>query len=347
MGGLKTLSILVMNNMDTLTSVRGALLQQVSDAMQGVRADLIVHIQSRLGVARKTFELLLCVIRDIPNEVVALFRSNLASLIQAIMAEVQAVSDDMHADKARAVASSSIEAFPKAIRSRLDSCLVAAHVAMSAHVQLVTIGLRSLDISFASFADVSMEVSNDVQYILSAKVVLAMQECFEDAHPRTKGTSRLSENEQTGPRTEIVPGVPHELIGTSEDVLEEAVQAERGSEETAENALMSTKFVSAPDDRALHSLSSTVSTTIELHEDSSISSSGKITNHTWVHPSHPTRTLTWMTKYGFLAVSGTQSYVLALVSSPRPGNVNLVPLATFAILLTRRLCISTKKAVKQ
>eukprot|EP00928_Gymnodinium_smaydae_P083405 TRINITY_DN6663_c0_g2_i1.p1 TRINITY_DN6663_c0_g2~~TRINITY_DN6663_c0_g2_i1.p1 ORF type:complete len:510 (-),score=64.70 TRINITY_DN6663_c0_g2_i1:208-1737(-) len=274
MGGSTKLSTLVTNKMDTLPSVRGALLQHVFQMTQGVRSDLHAHIQGRLEVSRKTYEHEhpLSVIRGIPDEVVVVYRSKIPALVQVILAEVQAASDDANGDHTRIKASTSVAALPRAIQGRLESCVVAVYVAMSRHVELVAKSLRSARISSQGFADVAVEVSHDVQHVLSAKVACAMQQCFEEAHQGAKSTSYSWEDTQTVPLAEIVPAHSQISIDTSEDVFGKVAQVK----EVVENALPSKEFVNAPNDRALHSPSSPVHASIALHADSPMSSPGQI-----------------------------------------------------------------------
>eukprot|EP00928_Gymnodinium_smaydae_P083401 TRINITY_DN6663_c0_g1_i1.p1 TRINITY_DN6663_c0_g1~~TRINITY_DN6663_c0_g1_i1.p1 ORF type:complete len:557 (-),score=95.20 TRINITY_DN6663_c0_g1_i1:490-2160(-) len=242
------------NTMDTLPNVQDSLAQQ-GDAIQANRVDLIAHIQGTLEFKRrmlgqKGYFDALSVIGEIPKEVRAVVRRNIASVVQGIMAEVRIMSDDLcgkvsqchgavAGEHARALASQSMEVLPSMIRSKLDSHLNEAHIAMCEHVDLVVKGLRSRYIGQQDFTDVAMKVSSHVQDILAAKVGAATQACFEDAQRRIdaalyslsepQSPSTLNRRRRRVPTAEMMQAAQNVLIGTVEDAIGKVEMMENDS----------------------------------------------------------------------------------------------------------------------
>eukprot|EP00928_Gymnodinium_smaydae_P083407 TRINITY_DN6663_c0_g3_i1.p1 TRINITY_DN6663_c0_g3~~TRINITY_DN6663_c0_g3_i1.p1 ORF type:complete len:525 (-),score=77.00 TRINITY_DN6663_c0_g3_i1:345-1877(-) len=255
------------NTMETLPIVRESFLPQGCAARQANRVDLVACIQSRLDSKSKMLGQTgyldaLSVIAEIPNEVRVVVRSNIASVVQGIMEEVHVMSDDICSEvserhgfdagmHARALASKSMEALPSAIRKVLDVHLAEAHVAMSRHVESVVKGLRSTHMSQQEFTEVAMNVSNEVQQILFAKVGIATQECFEDAQRRIDDALHSLDEAQSDavptrrqrrvPTAELIQATQNVLIGTVEEAMDKVEMMEnesaRANEAVAETLL--------------------------------------------------------------------------------------------------------------
>eukprot|EP00928_Gymnodinium_smaydae_P088446 TRINITY_DN7252_c0_g1_i1.p1 TRINITY_DN7252_c0_g1~~TRINITY_DN7252_c0_g1_i1.p1 ORF type:complete len:515 (-),score=65.66 TRINITY_DN7252_c0_g1_i1:252-1796(-) len=258
------LSSLVAKNMDTLPRVPNTLLKQVG-VIQGGCDEFISRIQYRLDMMRNTlvqgecFEEL-SIIREIPSEVISLFRSRIELVVQATMDEVQAMSDVMcdhvcqrqgslAGTNARALASKSIDALPSTIRSKFDAFLAEAHVAMSGHVELIASGLQSAYISQKGFIDVELNVSAEVQHILWAKVAAAAQECYEDGRRKIEGALNSFDIPQSLPSAEVVQADRNDLTGAVGQALEKEELEESAFalayEAEASNMLQSSLSVSA------------------------------------------------------------------------------------------------------
>eukprot|EP00928_Gymnodinium_smaydae_P089222 TRINITY_DN73210_c0_g1_i1.p1 TRINITY_DN73210_c0_g1~~TRINITY_DN73210_c0_g1_i1.p1 ORF type:complete len:468 (-),score=69.08 TRINITY_DN73210_c0_g1_i1:562-1914(-) len=211
-GGQESLSNAVKNNMDTLPKVQDALLQKLADAIPSGRVDV-----SGEALEQKGYFDMLSVIRKIPDEVLAVFRSNVASVVQGTMTEVRASGDDL-CGNVRALQ----EFLPKAsgrtcieetIRSKFEACLVEAHAALSAYVEMVANGLQSVHISQRSFADVAGSVSQELQQILLAKLAVAMQECVTDVRRKIEHAPCSLDRPQNVPLAEMVPVDRVDLTG--------------------------------------------------------------------------------------------------------------------------------------
>eukprot|EP00928_Gymnodinium_smaydae_P083402 TRINITY_DN6663_c0_g1_i3.p1 TRINITY_DN6663_c0_g1~~TRINITY_DN6663_c0_g1_i3.p1 ORF type:complete len:592 (-),score=86.45 TRINITY_DN6663_c0_g1_i3:621-2297(-) len=304
-------STLATNTMDTLPNVQDSLAQQ-GDAIQANRVDLIAHIQGTLEFKRrmlgqKGYFDALSVIGEIPKEVRAVVRRNIASVVQGIMAEVRIMSDDLcgkvsqchgavAGEHARALASQSMEVLPTVIRSKLDSHLVEAHIAMCEHVDLVVKGLRSRYIGQQDFTDVAMKVSRQVQEILAEKVGAATQACFEDAQRRIdaalyslsepQSPSTLNRRRRRVPTAEMMQAAQNVLIGTVEDAIGKVEMMENDSalaNEAVAETLLRAKTLENSERLAANTFSTgecqeqTVPNHGALYSSSPISPPGKIT----------------------------------------------------------------------
>eukprot|EP00928_Gymnodinium_smaydae_P068579 TRINITY_DN5176_c0_g1_i1.p1 TRINITY_DN5176_c0_g1~~TRINITY_DN5176_c0_g1_i1.p1 ORF type:complete len:491 (+),score=73.94 TRINITY_DN5176_c0_g1_i1:124-1596(+) len=294
------LCTMVANNMETLPKLHDISLQLVVDAIRGDHEELVTRIQSRLDAIRKTPEQkeyfdVLSLIRKIPDEILAVFRGNIALVVQRIMADVQATIDaifgkklerqGIHAGKhGRALAPMGVEALQSAIGSRLGTCIGEARVAMYGYVDLIANGLLRTDVSQRDIADVAMEISNDAQQILSAKVAAVALACCDDAHRMVNDTLCVSAP-QSLPRANMVQVDQRALVGTlAHGVGKQAVDLEGAStilqEPLADGVLRPKDLVNAQHDSEPCSAMLAVSPS-ELYAASPILFPGRST------PAHP------------------------------------------------------------
>eukprot|EP00928_Gymnodinium_smaydae_P003380 TRINITY_DN11214_c1_g1_i1.p1 TRINITY_DN11214_c1_g1~~TRINITY_DN11214_c1_g1_i1.p1 ORF type:complete len:516 (-),score=72.87 TRINITY_DN11214_c1_g1_i1:250-1797(-) len=289
-GDQSDLTTHVTSNMDTLPQLREGLLQQVADTMQGDRVDLIARIQGRLDKVRNSLDEnghydFVSVIREIPLEVIASFRSSSAVVAQNIMAEVQTMSDDMNGKMlARqgflrnkhvgALTSPSLDARSSVVRSKLGACLAEAHVAMSGHVELFANALLNTCVSERDRSDVAMNISEEAQQILLAKVAAATQECLEDVHRMSEDTSCSLHKSTSVPSANMIQVDQNDLTGIGEDSFDKAYKLDEvesvsdlTQEATAEYLLQSEVCVSYPDHDEVCSVSRVPAPANTLPED--------------------------------------------------------------------------------
>eukprot|EP00928_Gymnodinium_smaydae_P090908 TRINITY_DN7461_c0_g1_i1.p1 TRINITY_DN7461_c0_g1~~TRINITY_DN7461_c0_g1_i1.p1 ORF type:complete len:560 (+),score=52.46 TRINITY_DN7461_c0_g1_i1:88-1767(+) len=247
-----TMDSLPTYTMDSLPDVREGLLSQ-DDTTQVNRVDLFSQVRSRLaanGIMLGCSECVdaLSVIRRVLDEVRIVLHSNIAAVVQDIVAKANVMSDDicdsvsqLHgivADSdARAVAAATIDALPNLLQNALEAEFAETYIAISGHLELLMVDLRSTHIGQTDPSDVVTKASLEVEQLLDAKVAAATHKCFEDAQRRIKealhsfnqprGISVHTRRRSRVPIARVMRVAQNSLSRTDEDITEHLEKTER------------------------------------------------------------------------------------------------------------------------